>query len=75
MLLKVRVVPRSSRNEVVGEMSDGVLKIKLTAAPIDGAANEALINLLSKHYGVPRGATTIVRGARGKNKIVEIKSE
>jgi len=44
--IKLRVLPRSSKNEVVGKMDDGTLKIKLTAAPVDNAANEALIELL-----------------------------
>lgn len=72
MLLDIHVLPRSSRNEVVGEMTDGSLKVKLTAAPVDGKANEALIELLSEHFNVPKNKIAIRKGLRGKNKMVEI---
>lgn len=72
MLINLRVLPRSSKNEVVGQMADGTLKIKLTAAPVDGAANDALIKLLSKHFNVAKNKITILKGLRNKNKVVEI---
>ena len=72
MRLTIKVLPRSSRNEIVGTMADGSLKIKTTAAPVDGAANEAVIALLSREYGVPKRGITIVRGASSKTKLVEI---
>ena len=70
--LKCRVLPRSSRNEVVGEMADGALKVKLTSAPVDGKANEALIKILSEHFQIAKNKINIVRGSTSKNKIVEI---
>ena len=73
MLIKIRVLPRSSRNEVVGEMTDGTLKVKLTAPPVDGKANEALIKLLSDHFGVSKNKITIIKGLTNKNKTIEIK--
>lgn len=72
MLLKIRVLPRSSRNEVAGEMADGALKVKLTAPPVDGKANDALIELLSDHFAVAKNKITIVRGLTSKNKTIEI---
>lgn len=72
MKIKIRVLPRSSKNEVVGEMADGTLKIKLTAPPVDGKANDALIDLLSKHFATKKDKIKIVAGATSKNKIVEI---
>ncbi len=72
MLLKIRVLPRSSRNEMVGEMADDTLKVKLTATPVDGKANEALIELLADHFDVAKGKIKIVRGLTSKNKMVEI---
>ncbi len=72
MKIKIRVVPRSSKNEVVGPMSDGAIKVKLTAPPVDGKANESLIQLLSKHYDVKKDKIKIVSGLTSKNKIVEI---
>jgi len=70
--IQIRVIPRSSRNEVVGKMADGTLKIKLTAAPVDGAANKALIELLSTHFAVPKSMIRIARGETGRKKVVEI---
>jgi hypothetical protein len=75
MKLKIRVLPRSSISEVVGEMSDGTLKIKLTTPPIDGKANEELIKLLAKHFSVAKIDIQILQGLKSKNKIVEIKKE
>lgn len=73
MLIKIRVLPRSSRNEVVGEMADGTIKVKLTAPPVDGKANEALIKLLSDHFDVSKNKITIIKGLTNKNKTIEIK--
>ena len=75
MLIKVRVLPRSSRDEVMGEMADGTLKIKLTTPPVDGKANEALVELLSDYYNIPKGLISIVRGQTSKNKIIEINNQ
>ncbi|HAT04020.1 MAG TPA: YggU family protein [Candidatus Magasanikbacteria bacterium] len=72
--LSIRVLPRSSRNEIVGEMADGTLKVKLTAPPVDGKANRALIELLSEYFDVPKSKIKIVRGLTSKNKIIEIKN-
>lgn len=70
MRLTVRVIPRSSRNAITWEQ--GVLKARLTAPPVDGAANDALIVLLAQRLGLPKRAISIARGATGRQKIVEI---
>ena len=70
--LNIRVLPRSSKNEVIGQMADGTLKVKLTAPPVDGAANEALIELLAEYFDTSKQKIKIVRGMTSKNKIVEI---
>lgn len=72
MKIKVKVLPRSSRNEVVGELADGTLKVKLTAPPVDGKANEALIKILAEHFSVPKNKIKITTGATSKNKVVEV---
>ncbi len=69
--LSVKVVPRASRNEVVGEQG-GALKVRLTAPPVEGAANEALVELLAGHFGVRRSKVRILRGANARLKLVEI---
>lgn len=72
MRLAVRVLPRSSKNEVIGKMADGTLKVKLTAAPVDGAANDALIELLAEHFNCSKTKIKIVRGRTSKNKLVDV---
>jgi uncharacterized protein (TIGR00251 family) len=70
MLITVRVIPRSRKNLL--EWDQGTLKARITAPPVDGAANEALIALLAERLGLPKRAISIVRGATGRQKIVEI---
>ena len=67
----VRVQPRASRDEIVGEYQDG-LKIRLTAPPVDDRANEALRKLLAARLKVPLAAVRIASGERSRNKRVEI---
>lgn len=67
----VRVVPRASRTEIAG-LHAGALKIRLQAPPVDGAANEALVDFLASALHVARGAVRIVRGGSSRSKVVEI---
>lgn len=67
----VRVQPRASVTEITGVYGDA-LKARLTAPPVDGAANEALIDLLSSTFGIPTKAITIVAGASSRTKVVEL---
>ena len=69
--LTVRVTPRASRDEVVG-FEDGVLRVRVTAAPVDGRANRALERLLAKRLGVPNSAVSVVVGHTGRRKVVEV---
>lgn len=75
MLLKIKVVPRSSKNEIVGPMADGTIKIKLKAPPVDGQANQELIKFLSEEYKTPKSQIEIIKGLTGKNKTVKINNE
>ena len=68
--IAVRVVPRSRKNEISREGT--VLKVRLTAPPVDGMANEALIALLAERLKLPKRALRIVQGATGRQKMVEI---
>ena len=67
----VRVQPRASLDEIVGEYQDG-LKIRLTAPPVDDRANEALRKLLAARLKVPLAAVRIASGERSRTKRVEI---
>ncbi len=68
--INVHVIPRSSQNSIVWEQ--GSLKVRLTAPPVDGAANEALLALLARRLGLPKRQVSIVHGASGRQKTVEI---
>jgi uncharacterized protein (TIGR00251 family) len=68
----VRVVPKSSRNEVVEFMDDGTVRIHLTAPPVEGKANRLLIEFLSELFQVKPSRVSIVAGEKSKNKIVSI---
>ncbi len=70
--ISITVLPRSSRNEIVGEMADGTLKVKLTAPPVDGSANSALIDFLSDEWDIPKSRMRIVSGRSSRKKIIEI---
>jgi uncharacterized protein (TIGR00251 family) len=67
----VQAVPRSSRSQIVGE-HDGALRVKITAPPLDGAANEALVRLLAKAFDLPTADVEIVSGRSSKRKHVSI---
>ena len=71
MRIYIKVSPRSSKNEVV-KISEGEYKVRLTAPPVGGQANEALIELLAKHFGVAKSLIEIVGGKSAKIKIVDI---
>jgi uncharacterized protein (TIGR00251 family) len=70
--LAIRVTPRASRNEIVEVLTDGTIKIRLTAPPVEGKANEALVEFLSEVLKVPPSAIEIVAGATGRDKLVSI---
>lgn len=72
ILLKIKVEPRSSRAGIQG-VSGNTLKVKLTSAPVDGAANRQLIEILAKNTGVRKSSIEIVRGDTSKNKVVLIR--
>lgn len=69
--VSVHVQPRASRSEVVGTHGSA-LKVRIQAPPVEGAANEAVINLLAERLGVPRRAVRIVAGSSSRSKTVEI---
>lgn len=67
----VRVVPRAARSEIVGE-HDGALRVRLTAPPVEGAANTALVRILARALGVSPGAVEIISGQSSRIKTVSI---
>jgi len=71
LTLRVRVQPRASKDALGGER-EGALVVRLTAPPVEGAANEALARFLGKTLGVAPSAVRVVSGASGRNKVVSV---
>ncbi|HYD42941.1 MAG TPA: DUF167 domain-containing protein [Anaeromyxobacter sp.] len=71
VVLELVVQPRASRTRAVGE-HDGRLKVQLAAPPVDGEANEALVEFLAGALGVRKAEVTILRGETGRRKTVRV---
>ena len=71
LTLRVRVQPRASREAIVGWREDA-LRLAVMAPPVDGAANEAVRRLLARALGVAPSAVHVVRGERGRDKLVRV---
>lgn len=71
VVLRLRVVPRAARNEIVGWQED-TLRLRVQAPPVEGEANRAVGALLAGALGVRAGAVSVVRGVRGRDKLVRI---
>jgi uncharacterized protein (TIGR00251 family) len=71
ILLKVYLQPKSSKNEVVGPYRDGI-KVKVTAPPLQGKANEALIRFLAKEFGISSSRIEIIKGLHSREKTLRI---
>lgn len=70
-MLAVRVQPRASRDAIVG-WQEGSLRVRVTAPPVEGEANLAVARLLARALGVAPSAVSVIRGARGRDKLVRI---
>lgn len=68
---KVRVIPRAGRTAIGGMRGDALL-VRLAAAPVDGAANDALLTLLADVLGCPRRSLSIISGERSRDKRVAV---
>jgi hypothetical protein len=69
--LRLRIQPRASREEIAGVAGD-MIRIRLTAPPVDGTANEALVRFLAVRLQVPRSAVELVSGHTGRTKLVAV---
>ncbi len=69
--IEVKVQPRASRNQIVGE-HDGALKIKLAAPPVEGEANRALLDYLAEILKLPRKNILLIKGDSSRHKLIEI---
>ena len=69
--IETKIIPRASRNEIVG-IEDGVARIRVTSPPVDGKANKAVTELLSKQLDVPKKDILIVSGEKSRNKKIRV---
>ena len=67
----IKVIPRASKNQIAGVEGDAI-KIRLRAPPVEGKANEALIEFLAKKLGLRRGQIEIVMGHASRHKVVRV---
>jgi uncharacterized protein (TIGR00251 family) len=70
--IAVRVTPRATKNQIVGALHDGTVKIHIAAAPSEGQTNEKLIEFLSSILGVPKDRIEVVAGGTGSDKLVSV---
>ena len=70
--IRVKVIPRSAKTELMGEMTDGTLKVKVAAPPEKGRANEALCVFLAGHFGVASSAVEVISGHSAALKLVRV---
>lgn len=71
LILQIRISPNASKNEII-KTAEGV-KVKITAQPIDGKANKALVEFLSKQFKVPKTSIEIIKGETSKDKTLLLK--
>lgn len=75
--IRVRLQPKASKNEITGwkedpATGDQVLQVRVTAPPVDGKANKALIQLLAKEFKTPKSKIHIVQGETSRDKVIEL---
>jgi uncharacterized protein (TIGR00251 family) len=72
LLLNVRVQPSAKKDEISGWMDDGTLKVKVRGKPVEGKANDSLVQFLSKALGISKSSIEIVSGEKARNKRLKI---
>ena len=72
LIIKLKISPNASKNEII--KTDEIVKVKVTAQPIENKANKALIEFLSKNFKVPKSSIEIVKGETSKEKTILFKN-
>lgn len=70
--ITVRVTPRAGKNEIQEIMDDGTIKIRITSAPVDGQANDTLLEYLAKLLDVKISQLEIIAGQTGRDKLISV---
>ncbi len=69
--INLRVIPRARQNKIEVD-TDGMYRVHITAAPVDGAANIAVVRAMAEYFNVPKSQIKILRGETSRNKVIEI---
>ncbi|MDK2980053.1 MAG: uncharacterized protein PWQ55_400 [Chloroflexota bacterium] len=72
LVVNVRVQPSAKKDEISGWMDDGTLKVRVRGKPVEGKANQSLVNFLSKALGVSKSNIEILSGDKSRNKRLQI---
>ena len=72
-ILETRITPKGSKNEIIGWREDTLI-IKTTSPPIDGAANESIIKIISKQIGIKKSDVSIISGNKSRDKKIKIEN-
>jgi len=70
MKINVKITPRAKQNKILG-WRDGVLRVHITAPPVEGKANKALVAFLAKEFNAPKSSINIIKGEASRNKVIE----
>jgi uncharacterized protein len=70
--LAVRITPRASRNQIVGVLNDGTVKVHLASEPSDEKLNVELVVYLAEVLGVPKSRVAVVAGENGRDKLISV---
>ena len=68
IIVRLKIVPNSSKNEII--LEDEFIKVKITAQPIENKANKALVEFLSKQFKIPKSCIEILKGETSKEKTI-----
>ncbi len=71
-IIRIRVIPRAKKSEISQVLADGTIKIRLTAPPVEGKANQALVRFLADVFDISPSNVEIISGVKGRKKIVLI---
>ncbi len=71
MIIEIKVIPGAKKN--LFKAQEGGVKVYLTAPPVDGKANEALVEFLAQHYGIRSSRIEIIKGLKSRNKVINIR--
>ncbi|MEW8404019.1 MAG: DUF167 family protein [Candidatus Thiodiazotropha taylori] len=74
LILRLRIQPKASRDRFIGPYGDNQYKVSITAPPVDGQANERLLNFIAKAFDLPRSRIELLSGESSRSKCLKLKS-